>query len=338
MLISVVIRTLNESKYLGELLAGIREQVLPEHEVEVVLVDSGSNDGTIAIAEHFGCRIVHILPEDFSFGRALNLGCSSARGEVLVFVSGHCVPADESWLAELIAPIAEGRVDYVYGRQIGRDSTKFSERRVFLKYFPERSLIPQKGFFTNNANAAIRRDAWARLHFDESLTGLEDMELARRLVRGGGRVGYAARACVFHIHDESWAKVRYRYEREAVALGSIIPEARMTVGDLVRCICTSICRDSLAARREGRLLREFVSVVLFRTNQYLGSFRGSRMARRLSRLHTRAYFYPHHVYERVRHINYEGYRSLADEGAQQPGASKELQESTGETAVSVDPR
>jgi glycosyltransferase involved in cell wall biosynthesis len=335
--ISVVIRTLNESKYLGELLAAIGNQILND-DVEVVVVDSGSTDGTVAIAEKYGSRIVYILPEDFSFGRSLNLGCESARGDILVFVSGHCVPTSDTWLAELVGPILDGSSDYTYGRQQGRGATKYSERRVFLKYFPDLSLVPQKGFFTNNANAAIRRATWERHRFDEALTGLEDMDLARRLVRAGGRIGYAAKASVFHIHDENWAQVRNRYEREAVALGAIIPEARMTLVDLARCTFTAICRDSLAATREGRLFSEFGGILLFRANQYLGSFRGSRMAWRLSRMHTRAYFYPHHEFERIKHINYEGYRSLADEGTQRPSARKELQDSSGQTAVSVDSR
>jgi rhamnosyltransferase len=336
MLVSVVIRTLNESKHLGELLTAIESQVLQRCDREIVVVDSGSDDGTIAIARDFGCRIARIAPEEFSFGRSLNIGCELAQGQVLVFVSGHCIPKSSTWLADLTDPIIDEHCDFAYGRQIGRDTTKYSERRVFLKYYPEHSLLPQKGYFANNANAAIRRDIWETYRFNEALTGLEDMELARRLVGGGGRVGYIAQASVYHIHDETWAKVRHRYEREAIALREIVPEIHMTFFDLIRCTSTAVCRDMLAASRDGRLLREAVAIVLFRTNQYLGSYRGSRMARRLSRMHTRAYFYPHHHYERVKHINYEGYRSLTTEGAQQPCAGKELQNTAGKAAGSVD--
>jgi rhamnosyltransferase len=338
MLASVVIRTFNESKHLGELLTAIESQVLQQCEREVIVVDSGSDDDTVAIAQGFGCRIARICPEEFSFGRSLNMGCELAQGQVLVFVSGHCVPTSNTWLAELINPIIDERCDYTYGRQIGRDTTKYSEQRVFLKYFPDGSLLPQRGYFVNNANAAIRRDTWETYRFNESLTGLEDMELARRLVRGDGRVGYIAEASVYHIHDESWAKVRHRYEREAIALREIIPEVHMTFFDFIRCTFTAFCRDTLAASREGRLLPEIPAIILFRTNQYLGSYRGSRLARKLARMHTRAYFYPHHHYERVKHANYEGYRSLTNEGTQQSCAGKELQNTAGKTTVSMDSR
>ena len=91
-----------------------------------------------------------------------DVGCKFAAGSVLVFISGHCVPRDSSWLRELVDGIYKG-CDYVYGRQVGRDTTKFSERQLFAKYFPEESKIPQVGFFCNNANAALRRDAVAAL-------------------------------------------------------------------------------------------------------------------------------------------------------------------------------
>ena len=60
--------------------------------------------------------------------------------------------------------------------------------------------------------------------FDEELTGLEDMHLAKRLVAAGGLVGYVAEACVFHLHLERWTQIQRRFEREALALQQICPE------------------------------------------------------------------------------------------------------------------
>ena len=100
-LASVVIRTYNESKHLPRLLEAIAEQELDEgYAVEVVVVDSGSTDDTLAIARSFDARITHIRKEDFSFGRSLNVGCRFADGDALVFVSGHCIPASPRWLQD----------------------------------------------------------------------------------------------------------------------------------------------------------------------------------------------------------------------------------------------
>src|SRR3546814_7343511 len=106
----------------------------------------------------------------------------------------------------LCQPISDGPVDYSYGKQIGGPESRYSECRIFAKYFPDQSSLPQEGFFCNNANSAIARSAWAQYRFDEEVTGLEDMELAQRLYRDRGRIGYVAEACVYHHHAESWPR------------------------------------------------------------------------------------------------------------------------------------
>ena len=60
MKVSIIIRTLNEQRYLPELLSAIKAQRFDNDQYEIVLVDSGSTDGTLAIADACGCKIVHI--------------------------------------------------------------------------------------------------------------------------------------------------------------------------------------------------------------------------------------------------------------------------------------
>ena len=305
-LVSIVIRTLNEERYLEELMEAVDSQVHPAFDVEVVLVDSGSTDSTLAIAERFGCRITHIEKHEFTFGRSLNYGCEFARGQTLVFISGHCIPASPDWLTKLLAPLDEG-CDYVYGRQIGRDTTKFSEKQLFQKYFPEESRIPQVGFFCNNANAAVRRDVWERFRFDEDLTGCEDMYLARTIVEQNGAIGYCGDAAVYHIHDETWRALFLRYEREAVALHKILPEVHIHLLDVVKFISVGIVKDIRSAFRKGVLRKEVASIILFRTMQYCGAYRGNHIHRQLSQAAKMKYFYPRisdmNVSHRVRDLN-----------------------------------
>lgn len=290
---SIIIRTLNEGRYLDAALRAVAKQEYPAPCREVIIVDSGSTDDTLAIAAKHGCGIVHIRKEDFSFGRSLNVGCEQARGEFLVFISGHCVPADGRWLWNLMLPFRNERVAVTYGRQQGGPETKFSEHCLFEKYFPAfGDGSHQAPFFCNNANSAFRRSAWARHRFDESLTGLEDMHLARRLCEEGERVAYVASASVFHYHHENWRQVRRRYEREAIALRKIMPEIHVHWHDALRYFAAGLLGDSARALSQRCFLSRIGSVFLFRYCQYVGAWRGNHLHRALSRREKEKYFYP----------------------------------------------
>lgn len=292
MRVSVVIRTLNEARHLSDLLALIARQRTDGLEVETVLIDSGSTDGTVQIAEAHDARITTISKSEFSFGRSLNRGCAFASGDILVLISGHCVPVDEYWLQNLCQPLVDGVADYTYGRQIGDDDSNFSERRIFAKYYPDRSSVPQDGYYCNNANAALLRSVWESHPFDEELTGLEDLELAKRLHSCGMKIGYVAEAAVFHHHQESWAQIRRRFEREALALRSIMPEVHLSWIDVMRFILASTLGDWRAAMRNGVRSTSRIDMLRYRWNQYIGSYRGNHQHRLLSQQAKERFFYP----------------------------------------------
>jgi glycosyltransferase involved in cell wall biosynthesis len=292
MLASIVIRTYNEERYLNELLQAISVQKNDVVDREVVIIDSGSTDATLEIAKSHNCRITHIKKSEFTFGRSLNMGCEFANGDFFVFVSGHCIPASESWLDELCKPMVDGIADYSYGKQIGRDTTKYSEDRHFEKWFPDYSKIPQEGFFCNNANAAVTRSAWELFKFNEDLTGLEDMYLAKLLVESGRKVAYVATAPVYHIHDETWKQVKIRYEREAYALQRIMPEVYFSFSDFVRYFISGVMADSASAIRDKVFIKKCGEIIMFRFNHYWGTYKGNHEHRKLSTKMKKQYFYP----------------------------------------------
>ena len=114
MLISIIIRTLNEDKYLEKLLISIGKQKINGFKSEVVIVDSGSTDRTLQIAKKYKARVTFIKKKNFTFGRSLNVGCNFANGEYFVFISGHCIPVNKNWLHELIEPLFSNKYDYMY--------------------------------------------------------------------------------------------------------------------------------------------------------------------------------------------------------------------------------
>jgi rhamnosyltransferase len=292
MLVSIIIRTLNEEKYLDELLSAIDVQEKNGFLCETVIVDSGSTDKTLKIANKHKAKVTHINKQDFSFGRSLNIGCEFADGEYLVFISGHCVPVDKNWLQDLVVPLMKNECDYVYGRQIGRDTTKFSENQVFEKYFPKRTCIPVSNIFCNNANSAITRTAWSKYQFNEKLTGLEDMFMAKEIFQDNGKINYIPNSVVYHIHDETWMQVKNRYEREAIALQKIMPEVTVSLFDALHFVLTGVLGDIRIALHQKVLFKELSSIILFRVMQYYGAYKGNHICRKLSYVAKIKYFYP----------------------------------------------
>lgn len=290
MKLSVVIRCLNEEKHIGRLLAGISEQSV--RDVEVILVDSGSTDATLSIASHFGVKTIHIRPEDFSFGYALNKGCEAASGDILLFASAHVYPLYRDWFELMLAPFSDPAVGLVYGKQRGNEVTKFSEHQVFAKWFPEESTRNQLHPFCNNANCAIRRSIWEELPYDETLTGLEDLDWAKKMLARGWRIAYQSEATIAHVHEESWRGIRNRYRREAIALRLIMKHETFNLLTFFTLLFKNLCSDYRQAWKEGVFLKNLGGIFLFRFNQFWGTYRGYKQSYLLDNQVRERFYYP----------------------------------------------
>ena len=198
---SLVIRAFNEEKHIGRLLEGVRRQTV--RDVEIILVDSGSTDATAAIAAQYEVKVVHIPPAEFTFGRSLNLGLSTATCDLVAIASAHVYPVYPDWLERLLEPFADPSIALTYGKQRGDEHSKFSEHQIFARWFPEDSTARQNHPFCNNANAALRRSVWEEHPYDESLTGLEDLAWAKWAFEQGHAIAYLAEAEIIHVHDRN---------------------------------------------------------------------------------------------------------------------------------------
>jgi len=288
--ISLVIRCHNEAKHIGALLESVGRQ--SRQDVEVIVVDSGSTDGTLEIAAQYPTRVLHIRPEEFTFGRSLNVGCAAAGGEFLVFASAHVYPVDTQWLERLVAPFADERIGLTYGRQVGHETSKFSECRLFEKQFPAASNLDQRTPWCNNANAAVRRSLWDAHRYDERLTGLEDLAWAQWAVSQGHRIAYVGDAGVVHIHEETPSRVRNRYEREAIALKRIVPDSHMYFHEFIRLAGRQVWGDLVTMLRERRTLRLTGEILMFRSMQYWGTFRGMNSRSEVTQQLLHQFYYP----------------------------------------------
>jgi rhamnosyltransferase len=290
MTVSAVIRAYNEAGHLGRLLHGLRHQTVQVD--EVIVVDSGSSDDTVRIASEHGCRVVHIDKEEFTFGRSLNFGCEEAQGDLLLILSAHVYPLFDSFVAHMTAPFAGASTAVAYGRQVGDHRTKYAEARVMQQWFPKESIRNQPHPFSNNANAIIRRDVWSQFRYDERLTGLEDLDMAKRVLEHGMRIDYVAEAPVVHVHEESWSTIRNRYRREAMAYKAIMDEEQFSAVAAVGLAGYNIASDYWHAFRDGELRANLAEIPKFRVAQFLGAAEGFRTDAGMSQRLRRRFYYP----------------------------------------------
>ncbi len=287
---SIIVRAFNEEKHIGRLLSGIAKQTV--RDVEIILVDSGSTDATLAIASRYPVRVVSIDPDEFSFGRSLNLGCRQARADYLVFASAHVYPVYPDWLDRLLQPFEDRQVALAYGKQRGNSATRFSEAQHFAKLYPDRSDLRQRSPLCNNANAAIRRELWLERAYDETLPGLEDVEWASWAIGAGRCLAYVAEAEVIHVHEETPKQVYNRYRREAIGLKHIRPTERFHLWSFVRLYVSNVLNDLWHAGRERMLRRNWWEILWYRMMQFWGTYRGFAYAGPVTAQLIHAFYYP----------------------------------------------
>jgi rhamnosyltransferase len=287
---SIIIRAYNEEKHIRRLLDGISKQTLPE--IETILVDSGSTDRTLAIASGFPVKILHIAPDEFSFGRSLNLGIAEAQHEAVVLVSAHVYPVYPDWLERLLEPFTEAKIGLSYGKQRGTSESNFAEQQIFAHWFPEQGCPRQTHPFCNNANAAIRRSLWEAHPYDETLTGLEDLAWARWLIDQGLALAYVAEAEVIHVHHETPGGVYNRYRREAMAFKRLFPEQRFSLVDFTRLMMRNIASDLWQAAHQKPLDKYLAEIVWFRWMQFRGTFQGYRHPGPVTQQLRKTFYYP----------------------------------------------
>lgn len=238
--VTVLIRILNPGDDLPALLDSLSRQTMAPR--EVLVVDSGSTDGSAQLAESRGARLVHIAPAQFTHARSTNLGFREARGDVVAMLSQDALPRHDRWLEELVAPLADPAVGAVFGRQVARPVCFPIERWEIERSYPV-SGRPQVVY--SNVNSAARRSVWETRPFDESLSIAEDRVWALSLQEQGHRVEYVPNAEVLHSHTytlrevyrrcRAEAKARYRAEGTREGLNLILLAwPRQTLADLQR--------------------------------------------------------------------------------------------------------
>ncbi len=217
----VAIRTKNEASNIRKVL----NQVFRQEGVrfDVIVVDSGSRDDTLKIVSEFPCKVIEINPEEFSYGRALNLAYANSNSIYCVALSAHAPPLDRHWLRNILMPFEDQSVCAVVGKQMPReDCNPFDAGGLKRIYGTEKLYLTRDSRITfSNANAAVRRSDWETLRFDEGLSYSEDLHWSYQMLRKGRRIVYEPTAAVFHGHNESPRRLYERFYNESYARQSL---------------------------------------------------------------------------------------------------------------------
>jgi len=217
--ISVVIPTKNEAERIGRCLEAIARQELDDHDVQVIVIDSGSEDDTVQIAEAHSATVHRITAEEFGHGRTRNLGACLSNGEAIVFLNADAEPVGERWLSALITPLNKDRVVATFSRQVARPDANPWEASLLGHLYPATPATwsmahPAKGLRVvfSTVAGAVTRQAWERHPFDHTIDIAEDQQWAEETLRSGYSIRYTPDSVVVHSHNyglrNSW--IRYR--------------------------------------------------------------------------------------------------------------------------------
>ena len=301
---SIVIPTLNAGPGFEDLLAKLTTQKT-DSDYEIVVVDSGSTDGTVELARNHGASVHRIPRSEFDHGATRNLGVSLSEGEYVALTVQDAVPLNEYWLATMVENLGrDERVAGVYGRQIPKPESDDITRALVTGWptaetacreqFAEtpdryRTLSPaeRRRLATfDNVSSCLRRSVWEEIPFDRTNFG-EDLRWGKKVVEAGYKLVYEPRAAVFHSHGRGALRdLRRHYVDQLVVLdlfgSDLAPKPRHLPLNVLRSAAYLYFRRPKTEKTRRISPRFALGAMRYAVVSQLGAYLATR-GRRLSR-------------------------------------------------------
>ncbi|HPY40288.1 MAG TPA: glycosyltransferase, partial [Thiolinea sp.] len=231
---SVVIPTLNG----GDLLLRVVDAVLTQQApwpFDLLVIDSGSTDGSLEQLQAKGVRIHSIPQAEFSHGGTRNLGVELTAGEYVAFLTQDALPADDAWLFGLVSMLErEPQAAGAFGRHLAYPEASSFVKRDLEAHFNNLARQPlyldkdtdAESFALNEAawrqvlhfysdnNSCLRRSVWEQIPYPVIDYG-EDQVWADLIIKAGYKKAYALNAKVYHSHDYDQQQTFERSQIEA---------------------------------------------------------------------------------------------------------------------------
>jgi rhamnosyltransferase len=200
-LVSIIIRTKNEKKFILKTLNKIQRQ--KEKNFEIIIVDNQSTDGTVEEIKkkNFDNVLIKYYPfKIYKPGLALNYGAKFSSSKYLCFISAHCIPLNDMWLKNLISPLNGKKVVGVYGKQVPTNTTHIFEKKDLLYTFRDEKIVQTSSSFFHNANSVVKKFFWKKKRFNENTEHIEDIIWAKFWIKKKYKIIYEPKASVTHYH------------------------------------------------------------------------------------------------------------------------------------------
>ncbi|MFA4888689.1 MAG: glycosyltransferase [Candidatus Omnitrophota bacterium] len=217
--VSLIILTKNEAQVIAQTLESVFCQKT-QFDFEVIVIDSGSQDGTQEIIGRYPVKLVNIAPEEFGHGKTRNLGARLAQGEYVVFLNADATPLNNVWLQCLLKDfLLDAKIVGVYSKSIPRETCNPLRAREIIfnaAYSPETKIkyiddykayqvmdFKRKRILLafETISCVIRRSVLLAYPFDDEINFGEDLEWSKRILEEGYKVVFEPASVITHSHD-----------------------------------------------------------------------------------------------------------------------------------------
>lgn len=248
--VTIIIPTYNGEKDLPLLLKSIAAQKGIE-DPELLVIDSGSTDNTISIAEKNGARVEKIPQSEFNHGLTRNKAAQLAKGDFLIFTVQDALPLEQDTFHKLLTVLTSDKdIAGVSTKQVPfPDADMFAKWQIknhihalrldgisYVSHKPPQTDLLMLPFYAkrkitllDDVCCAVRKKLFEKIGGYKEMHFAEDVDYAIRAIQSGYKIGFVGTTGVIHSHTRPAEYFFRRYYADVLSVNSLLHEPGSTV-------------------------------------------------------------------------------------------------------------